>query len=67
MLDTDLRELTDAELDAVTGGQPQEGLVNVNVSDINLAVPVQAAVAAGLLNQGPVDATVRRPGRIFQI
>lgn len=42
-------ELTDAELDAVTGGAKQEGLVNVNVEDavkdINVGVAVQALTA----------------------
>jgi hypothetical protein len=58
-------ELTDAELDAIAGGQiTQEGLVAVNVSDIEIAVPVNAAVAVGLLNQRPVTADITRPGRI---
>jgi hypothetical protein len=38
-------ELTDDQLDAVTGGAPrnrQEGLVAVNVQDVNVFVPVVA-------------------------
>ena len=63
---TNIRELNDAEIDAVGGGQ-QEGLVNVNVSDINLNVPVQVAAAVGLLNQQPVTSTTARPGRVFNL
>jgi hypothetical protein len=48
MPENTIRELSDFELDAVTGGQPQEGLVNVNVEDTNifLAVPIAANVNA---------------------
>jgi hypothetical protein len=42
-------ELTDAELDAVTGGARQEGLVNVAVedslNDVNIGVAAQALTA----------------------
>jgi hypothetical protein len=48
-------DLTDAEIDAVAGGQ-QEGLVNIDVGNVQVAVPVTAAV----------DVVANVPGRIGQ-
>jgi hypothetical protein len=68
MLENTIRELTDAELDAVTGGQPQQGLVNVNVEDTNvfLAVPVAANVNANVLGVQEGIEQQARAGRIRQ-
>ena len=62
-------DLTDAEIDAVSGGQPQQGLVNVNVEDTNvfLAVPVAAAVNANVLGTQEGIAQQARAGRIRQL
>jgi hypothetical protein len=49
-------ELSDVELDVVAGGDPL-----INVSDINVAVPVNAAVAASVLG-GPAVATATFTG-----
>jgi hypothetical protein len=62
-----LKELTDYELDLVAGGQGrQDGLVNLNVSHVAVAIPVNAAVAAGVLYTSPVAAGVNRPGAVNQ-
>ena len=62
-------ELTGAELDAVAGGQ-QSGLVNVDVGNVQVAVPVTAAVdlAANVLGRQLKvgDTTATAPGRIGQ-
>ena len=46
---TEMYELTGAELDAVSAGAKQEGLVNVNVedalNDVNIGVAAQALTA----------------------
>jgi hypothetical protein len=49
-------ELSDVELDAVAGGDPL-----INVSDVNIAIPVNAAVAASVLG-GPAVATANFTG-----
>ena len=59
-------ELTDAELDLVTGGQIQFGnLVNVNVSDVNVAAPINVSAAVAALG-ATANPTATQPGRIFQ-
>jgi hypothetical protein len=61
---SDLKELTDY---LVAGGQGrQDGLVNLTVSHVAVAIPVNAAVAAGVLNTSPVAAGVTRPGAVNQ-
>jgi hypothetical protein len=69
MPENTIRELSDFELDAVTGGQPQEGLVNVNVEDTNifLAVPIAANVNANVLGEQTGIDQQARPGRIRQL
>lgn len=62
-------ELTAAELDAVAGGQ-QSGLVNVDVGNVQVAVPVTAAVdvVANVLGRqlAVTDTDATAPGRIGQ-
>jgi hypothetical protein len=41
--ESDVLVLTDADMDTVTAGQPPNGAL-INVSDINVGVPVQAGV-----------------------
>jgi hypothetical protein len=57
--------LTDTQMDAVTAGQTfGDGLI-VNVSDINVVVPVNAQVAANILSFDEVEQTQDlRPGRL---
>jgi len=63
-------ELTDAEIDAVAGGQPgQSGLINLfdvaSHNNVQVAVPVNAAVAANVLGGGAAAGALQ-PGRITQ-
>ena len=49
---SDLVELTDAEMDMVSGGQPQqrqEGLVNVGLQDVTVNVAIVALNASPVL------------------
>jgi hypothetical protein len=60
-------EMSDAQLDKVVGGALVNAIlvdvVDVNNNDVNVAVPVNAAVAAGILgNAGAI--AVQRPGII---
>jgi hypothetical protein len=61
-------ELTDAELDAVTGGAlinvVAVDVVDINNNDVDVAIPVNAAVAVAVLGQAAAVAT--QPGRIRQ-
>jgi hypothetical protein len=70
MLENSIRELTEAELDAVTGGLAvvATDLIDINNNDVQVAVPVTAAVgilgaagAAGFTGQQINDGG--RPGR----
>lgn len=62
-------ELTEAELDVVAAGQ-NSGLVVVDVhnvlnnNNVQVAIPVAAAVAASVLG-GPTGAVATQPGRVF--
>ena len=68
-------ELTDSELDHVAAGQLQSGLINVFANDVlshnnvQVAVPVNAAVAASVLSGGGALAFVDQtsPGVIQTI
>jgi hypothetical protein len=62
---TDVAELTDAEIEMVSGGQPNQGLVVVEISNNDVAVPVNAAAAVNVLG-GPTGAVADQPGRIRQ-
>jgi hypothetical protein len=57
--------LTDAQMDAVRAGQPNQGLVVVDIEDNNVAVPVNAGVAVNVLG-GPTGVVATQPGRIRQ-
>jgi hypothetical protein len=61
-------ELTDAELDAVTGGAlinvVAVDVVDINNNDVDVAIPVNAAVAVAVL--GLAGAVATQPGRIRQ-
>ena len=61
-------ELTDAELDAVAGGAlinvVAVDVVDINNNDVDVAIPVNAAVAVAVLGQAAAVAT--QPGRIRQ-
>ena len=59
-------EMSDAQMDKVVGGALVNAIlvdvVDVNNNDVQVAVPVNAAVAAGILgNAGAI--AVQRPGR----
>jgi hypothetical protein len=58
--------LTDAELDMVAAGQ-QTGLINLfdtlSHNNVQVAVPVNAAVAANILGGGAAAGAVQHPGR----
>jgi hypothetical protein len=60
-------ELTDAELDMVAAGQLQNGLINLfdvaSHNNVQVAVPVNAAVAANVLGGGAAAGAVQHPGR----
>ena len=59
-------ELTDVELDAVAGGAPGSLIYLRDVVDVNnnnIAVPVNAAVAANVLGGGAAAGAVQLPGR----
>ncbi len=62
-------ELTDAELDAVAGGLLDNvtvvDVVDVNDNQVQLAVPVNAAVAAAAFDS-VANATATQPGNINQ-
>ena len=60
-----MTELTDAEIEAVAGGQPNQGLVVVEISNNDVAVPVNAAAAVNVLG-GPTGAVATQAGRIRQ-
>jgi hypothetical protein len=60
------KKMSDAQMDNVTGGALVNAIlvdvVDVNNNNVQVAVPVNAAVAAGILgNAGAVS--VQRPGR----
>jgi hypothetical protein len=68
-------ELTDAQLEAVGAGQLQSGLINVFANDVlshnnvQVAVPVNASVAANVLSSGSTATAVsqQHPGVIQTI
>ena len=60
-----MTERTEAEIEAVAGGQPNQGLVVVEISNNDVAVPVNAAAAVNVLG-GPTGALANQPGRIRQ-
>jgi hypothetical protein len=70
-LATNMRELNDAELDAVTGGIAvvANDVIDINNNDVQVAVPVAAAVAvlggaaAGNITRQTIEAAPARPGR----
>lgn len=67
MTDTQLKaplELTDDDLDVIAGGQPNQGLVVVDVSHNQVAVPVNAGVAVNALG-GPTGVVATQPGRVL--
>ena len=60
-------ELTDAELDAVTGGLVTVvafDVVDVNNNDVDVAIPVNAAAAVAVLGESTAVAT--QLGRVRQ-
>jgi hypothetical protein len=61
-------ELTDVELDAVAAGAlinvVAVDVVDINNNDVDVAIPVNAAVAVAVLGQSAAVAT--QPGRIRQ-
>jgi hypothetical protein len=62
---TGMKELTGAELDAVAAGALLNVLLVdvVDVKDVNVAVPVNAAVAATVLGGGAAAGALQLPGR----
>jgi hypothetical protein len=60
-----ITELTGSELDAVAGGALINvfDVVDVNNNNVQVAIPVNAAVAVAVL--GGAIATATQPGRIF--
>jgi hypothetical protein len=64
-----LVELTDAELDVVTGGLVGPvtvvDVVDINQNDVQVAVPVAAAVAIAALG-AVAGAVATQPGRVGQ-
>ena len=64
---TNTTDLTDTEIDAVAGGQQtQFGLINVGVSDVNVAAPITAQAAVNALGIQGVAQGITNPGNVNQ-
>jgi hypothetical protein len=63
-------KMTEAQLDQIAAGQPVSGdsLVNVQIdrTNVQVAIPVNAQVAANILTQETEVSQEQRPGRILQ-
>jgi hypothetical protein len=58
-------KMTEAQLDEVVGGN-HSPLLNVEIRDINVAIPINAQVAANVLSPDAQITQQLRPGRIRQ-